>query len=139
MAERLRKSDQRAAYARTHPLALTIAAGAVLTGIVFLAIGAPQDSALVATTAPAFAALWLVMSIIGGILTLWGAWALSPRWEAGGLTLISTVCAADIYAILDVRGPVALIAVSPILFVALGTAIRAVVITQLPGGSSWKG
>lgn len=138
MAERVRRNDHRTTYIRTHPLALTVAVVTALTGIVFLALDAPEGSVLVVTLSAPVAALWLVMSIIGGGLMLWGVWTLSPRWEAVGLTLMAAVFTADVYAIIEVRGASALLGSSPILGVALGAAIRAVLISRLPGGSSWK-
>jgi predicted membrane channel-forming protein YqfA (hemolysin III family) len=71
------------------PVPLTLATGALLTSVGFIASSAIRDASPVYGDLGGAVYLWHALFLVGGVSTIWGVRFLRPKAEAAGLTLVS--------------------------------------------------
>lgn len=90
MGNAIRTGDWRRLYARAHPLALTMAAGLGLTGLLLILSPPLFANTIVARALPAGLEYpWNFALIVGGALVGIAFWRLDSRFEAAGSALLS--------------------------------------------------
>lgn len=138
LTEIRRPSDWRRIYLLQHPLAVTLAIGAVVIAFTMLTHPALLAETTLAGALPeGLEYAWIALFGIGGALCLAGYWRLSGRLEISGLIAQASCYFAYVLVIVDQRGESGAILLCVTAFLALGMTARAVVIITQPEVRPW--
>lgn len=130
--------DWRRLYVLQHPLAATLALGAVLATLVLALMPAVLADTAIGTQLPGpLEYLWLAAWGGGGALVLLGYWRLEARFEVPGLILSSVAYIDYVLALAGAHGKVGLIGIIIVGLVGGGMAGRAAVILTRPEVTPW--
>lgn len=100
----IRETDKRRLYAESNPFTY-MAFSALVVGVVGLVTPSVLRDFAIGDAVPRLLALvWVAFWLAGAVMVLVGVFWLSVRWEAAGLCLYASCCAAYSLAIFYERG-----------------------------------